>query len=120
MLVEQLDRRADCQYPHIHSCEEARAVGLLQRYTENSQCAHIKQDMRDALVREGSRDDPIELICPDYGLIVKAVEEGHVDRITDEHLLQNEDDYVRCDANSSVESDTFAEVRALVQQRWNP
>ena len=70
--------------------------------------------MGDALVRECGRDDPVVLVCTDDGLIIEAVKQCHIDRITQDKLLQNEDYNVCCDSQSGVKSDTFAKVCALL------
>lgn len=50
MVVEELDGGADEKDPEIDDSEEAGSMRLLELHAENCQCAHVKQDMRDALV----------------------------------------------------------------------
>ena len=91
MCVQELKRRADRQYPHINHSEKACAIRFLQGNTEDSQGAHVEQDMGKTLVREGCRDYSIVLVCPNDWLVVEAEDKGRTVRITYEYHLPDED-----------------------------
>ena len=102
MCVQELKRRTDRQYPHINHSEKACAIRFLQGHAEDSQGAHVEQDMGETLMREGCSDYSIVLVCTDDWLVVEAEDKGRTVRITYKYHLPDEDQNVYGDGESSV------------------